>query len=80
VRSHDRPHFGAGESGVDDEPKRDELQGVIHELDPDADGQPWDNLNEGMESAVRNFHVVARGELGVEDAEQRRDQAHAEPI
>ena len=24
ARSHDRPHFDAGESGVDDEPERDE--------------------------------------------------------
>lgn len=45
-----------------------------------ADGQPWDKLNEDMERALRNFHAAAREELGVEDAAQRRGQAHAEPI
>jgi len=31
-----------------------QIEGVLHELGRDADGQPWDKLNEDMECALRN--------------------------
>jgi hypothetical protein len=49
-----------------------QVEGVLHELDGDADGEPWDKLNEDMERALRGFQSAAREELGVEDAGQRQ--------
>jgi hypothetical protein len=57
-----------------------QIEGVLHKLDRDADGQSWDKLNEDIERALRNFHVAAREELGVEEAAQRQGQANGEPI
>jgi hypothetical protein len=57
-----------------------QIEGVLHKLDRDADGQSWDKLNEDIERALRNFHVAAREEPGVEEAAQRRGQANGEPI
>jgi hypothetical protein len=57
-----------------------QIEGVLHKLDQDADGQSWDKLNEDIERALRNFHVAAWEELGVEEAAQRQGQANGEPI
>jgi hypothetical protein len=39
--------------------------GVIHELAPDLDGVPWEELNDDMARVLRDFQAAARTELEV---------------
>jgi hypothetical protein len=41
------------------------IVGAIHECETDPDGLRWDELNEEMEQALREFQAATRAELGI---------------